>query len=173
MIVDSSPDPAARRTRPRAPSQPVPAPSSSDRPVAPPRLQHIARAWKLIRGAALALFSLQVAGGLDTILTAAPADRLGYGLFSLGWLMLAAILTYGVWQRMNWALRVAGVLAALSMPVYLASPFFPRVDIGGAAYYTSPLSAPLDVLSGIGCGVLLMGLWQLARARRAIMSGRH
>lgn len=144
----------------------MPAPAVPHRSATPSRLQRIARAWGLIRGAALTLFSLQVAGGLDTILTAAPADRLGYGLFSLGWLMLAAILTYGVWKRMTWALRVSGVLAALSMPVYLASPMFPRVDIGGAAYYTSPLSAPLDVLSGLGCGVLLLGLWQLARAQR-------
>ncbi|MGV3723847.1 MAG: hypothetical protein ACO1SX_23365 [Actinomycetota bacterium] len=146
----------------------MPATSSTDRPDASARLQRIARAWKLIRGGALALFSLQVAGGLDTILTATPADRLGYGLFSVGWLMLAAILTYGVWMRMNWSLRVSGVLAALSMPVYLASPFFPRVDIGGAAYYASPLSAPLDLLSGIGCGVLLVGLWQLKRARQGL-----
>jgi hypothetical protein len=148
-------------------SQPMPAPQASSPAAAPTRPLRIARAWRLIRGGALALFALQVAGSLDTVLPAAPEDRLGFALYAVGWLTLAGALTYGVCKGMTWALRTAGVLAALSLPVYLASPFFPRVDIGGVPHYASPLSAPLDILSGVACGVLLTGLWRLARARRA------
>lgn len=101
---------------------------------------------------------------MDTIATAEAAERFGYALFSIGWLVLTGILTYCIWQRMRWAVLLGGVIAGLAIPIYLFTPFL-RVEVQGETLRSSPFSTAVDLTSAAACAVLLFGLWRLRQSR--------
>lgn len=145
----------------------IPTVSSSRSPNVPaPHSEPLAAAWKIVHFAAAALFVIQIVGAVESVVTAPPADRAGYALFSVGWLVLAGILTYGIWKRMRWATILGGVFAAIAIPVYLVTPFL-SLEVQGETLRSSPSSTAVDLASAVACAVLLYGLWRLRAARRA------
>jgi len=141
----------------------VPPPSTHNPAIPTASSPSAAVAWRLVRGAALALFLLQVAVRVENLLVAEPATRVATGFLSIGFLVLAAILTYGVWHRMRWSLWVSGFLAAFGLPTFLVFPLLAGVEVQGTTFRASPFSIPL----AIGCALMLTGLVLLRRSRHS------
>lgn len=139
----------------------MPRPSTHSPAISSAPTASSAQAWRLIRGAAVSLFVLQVAVRIENLLVAEPASRVATGFLSIGFLVLAGILTYGVWHRMRWALIVSGILSGAALPILLAFPFISGVEIQGSTFRGSPFSIPL----AMGCALMLAGLILLRRSR--------
>jgi hypothetical protein len=129
----------------------------------------LAAAWKTLRVAAVASLLLQVAGSVDLVLSDVPANRLGNALFSLGWLTLVGIVTYGVTLRGRWALWLGGGYAALSVPLILVTQILPRVTTVELPGFTvkgiTPASTVIDLLSLVASLLFLYGLVSLRKAK--------
>jgi uncharacterized membrane protein (DUF2068 family) len=114
----------------------------------------------------LAVFAMQGAEGVVIVVQGEASQRLGFALFSAGWLALIGIAGYGVWQRRRWALWTVGIFSTLAIPIYLSSPFV-KVEQGGTLIGSSPASVTVDLLAAAACVAFLVSLFRLRQARRA------